>query len=87
MSSNTVEKVGTRTRAAECKLRDVKYLETAGLIVDATEQSLMGQLATRMMEGMHCFRGLMLIRSVGNRHDASHPAIQINRLDVLPHPR
>ena len=37
MSSNTVEKVGTRTRAAECKLRDVKYLEIAGLIADATE--------------------------------------------------
>ena len=35
--SNTVEKVGTRTRAVERKLRDVKSLEPTGLIADATE--------------------------------------------------
>ena len=35
--SNTVEKVGTCARAVEHKLRDVKSLETAGLIAYATE--------------------------------------------------
>ena len=34
--TNSVEKIGTRTRAVERKLRDVKSLETTGLIADAT---------------------------------------------------
>ena len=53
--SNTVEKVGTRTRAVERKLRDVKSLETTGLIADATEAVPNGTTRDRDDEGNALF--------------------------------
>ena len=41
--SNIMGEVGARTRAVEYKPRDVKSLETAGLITDTTEAVSMGR--------------------------------------------